>query len=89
MLVLTRKSEESVILGGNIEVKVLSVRGDQVSLGFAAPNSISIYRKEVYEAIQEENRQAATRGDDAVKAIRKALRRNGDDPDASAEPRAS
>ena len=48
MLVLTRKLDESVILGSNIEVKVLGIRGDQVSLGFTAPHEISIYRKEVY-----------------------------------------
>ncbi len=62
MLVLTRKSEESVVIGNEIEVKVLAVRGDQVSLGFSAPDAISIYRKEVYEAIQNENRQAVQRG---------------------------
>ena len=58
MLVLTRKSEESVIVGSTIEVKILGIRGDQVSLGFSAPSEISIYRKEVYEEIQRENRQA-------------------------------
>jgi len=58
MLVLTRKSEESVIIGNNIEVKVLAVRGDQVSIGFSAPDDVSIYRKEVYDAIQRENLQA-------------------------------
>ncbi len=63
MLVLTRKSEQSVIIGNNIEVKVLAVRGDQVSIGFTAPDTVSIYRKEVYEAIQQENRQAAQTGD--------------------------
>ena len=62
MLVLTRKSEESVIISSMIEVKVLSVHGDQVSLGFNAPEHVSIYRKEVYEAIQEANRQAVRHG---------------------------
>ncbi len=59
MLVLTRKSNESVILGDGIEVTVLSVRGDQVSLGFSAPADMRIHRKEVFEAIQAENRMAA------------------------------
>jgi len=59
MLVLTRKSNESVILGDNIEVKVLAVRGDQVSLGFSAPEEMSINRMEVYEAILAANRAAA------------------------------
>lgn len=59
MLILTRKSDESVILGDNIEVKVLSVRGDQVSLGFAAPAEMNINRKEIYEAILAANKEAA------------------------------
>jgi|LAHU01.1.fsa_nt_gb carbon storage regulator len=59
MLVLTRKSDESVILGDNIEVKVLAVRGEQVSLGFSAPMEMRINRKEVYEAILAANREAA------------------------------
>jgi len=59
MLVLTRKSNEVVILGENIEVKVLAIRGDQVSLGFVAPREMAINRKEVFEAIQAENRSAA------------------------------
>ncbi len=62
MLVLTRKSEQSVIIGNNIQVKVLAVRGDQVSLGFSAPPNVSIYRQEVYEAIQKENLSAVRRG---------------------------
>ncbi len=62
MLVLTRKSEQSVIVGSNIEIRILGIRGDQVSLGFVAPDEVSIYRKEVYQAIQQENLQAAHRG---------------------------
>jgi carbon storage regulator len=60
MLVLTRKLEESVMIGTDIEVRVLGVHGDQVRLGFSAPRSVSVFRKEVFEAIQEENRQAAS-----------------------------
>ena len=59
MLVLTRKSNESVIVGDNVEVKVLGIRGDQVSLGFVAPREMKINRKEVFDAIQAENRSAA------------------------------
>ncbi len=58
MLVLTRKSEESVMVGNNIEIKILGIKGDQVSLGFQAPKNVSIYRKEIYVAIQNENREA-------------------------------
>lgn len=69
MLVLTRKSEQSVIVGSTIEIKVLGIKGDQVSLGFSAPKDISIHRKEVYEAIQDENLRAVSRNRDDVHAI--------------------
>ncbi|NTV54657.1 MAG: carbon storage regulator CsrA [Syntrophaceae bacterium] len=76
MLVLTRKSEQSVVVGSNIEVRVLGIRGDQVSLGFVAPDEISIYRKEVYEAIQQENLQAAHRGSNEVTRITDTIGRH-------------
>ena len=59
MLALTRKKGESVIIGDNIEVVMLGIQGEQVKLGFVAPRSVSIYRKEVYEQIQKENLEAA------------------------------
>jgi len=59
MLALTRKKNESIIIGDNIEVVVLSVQGDQVKLGIAAPRNISVHRKEIYEQIQHENEAAA------------------------------
>ncbi|OUM98885.1 MAG: carbon storage regulator [Paenibacillaceae bacterium ZCTH02-B3] len=58
MLVLRRKSGETVMLGDSIEVHVLAVEGDTVKLGFVAPRSVQILRKEVYEALMQENRQA-------------------------------
>lgn len=70
MLVLTRKSNESVILGDNIEVKVLGVRGDQVSLGFSAPMEMNINRKEIYEAILAANKEAAEQSDVPLDALR-------------------
>jgi carbon storage regulator len=73
MLVLTRKSEESVIVGSNIEIRVLGIRGDQVSLGFIAPDAVSIYRKEVYQAIQTENMQAVQRGQQGVSHLKNAI----------------
>lgn len=74
MLVLTRKSDESVILGDNIEVKVLAVRGEQVSLGFSAPIEMRINRKEVYEAILAANREAAGETRDSLGALCGMLR---------------
>ena len=60
MLVLSRKSNESIMIGSNIEIVVLGVEGDTVKLGIRAPREVDIHRKEVYMAIQEENRAAAT-----------------------------
>lgn len=73
MLVLTRKSEQSVIIGRSIEVKILGVHGDQVSLGFSAPDEVSIYRKEVYEAVQRQNLQAIRHGNISLKILSDAL----------------
>lgn len=58
MLVLTRKVGESIIIGDNIEVKIVAIDGDQIKVGITAPNDVKIYRDEIYKAIQEENRQA-------------------------------
>ena len=58
MLALTRKINESIMLGSDIEITLLEIKGDQVKLGISAPKSVPIYRKEIYLQIQEENRQA-------------------------------
>ena len=55
MLVLSRKRDESIIIGDNVVVTIIDIRGEQVKLGVSAPKTISIHRKEVYEAIQAEN----------------------------------
>jgi carbon storage regulator len=59
MLVLTRKRDESIMVGDDIEVKVLEVKENQVKLGIDAPRAVAVHRREVYLAIQEENAQAA------------------------------
>ena len=59
MLVLTRKLHQSIVIGDQIEVVVLEVRGEQVRLGIKAPKDVTVHRKEIYEQIQEENRGAA------------------------------
>jgi carbon storage regulator len=66
MLVLSRQRDESIIIGDNIVVTIVDVRGDKVRLGIDAPREVSVHRREIYEAIQRENRQAAQiRLDDA------------------------
>ena len=62
MLLLTRKINEKLIIDGTIVVSVIEVRGDMVKLGIDAPRSVKVFRSEVYDAIQAENRQAAASG---------------------------
>jgi carbon storage regulator len=57
MLVLSRQKDESIIIGDDVEITIVDVRGDKVRLGINAPRSISVHRKEVYEAIQREKEQ--------------------------------
>jgi carbon storage regulator len=59
MLVLTRKTGEAIQIGDDIEITVLSVKGDQIKLGINAPKNIEIHRKEIYASIQEENAEAS------------------------------
>ncbi|MBL1218188.1 MAG: carbon storage regulator [Planctomycetes bacterium] len=59
MLVLSRQRDETIMIGDDIEITVVDIRGDKVRLGINAPTSIAVHRKEVYEAIKRENEQAA------------------------------
>ena len=59
MLVLSRQVDETIMIGDDIEVTVVDIRGDKVRLGITAPKEIAVHRKEVYEAIKRENRDAA------------------------------
>ena len=59
MLVLSRTRDESIVIGDNVVVTVVDVRGDKVKLGIEAPQDISVHRREVYDAIRRENEQAA------------------------------
>jgi len=67
MLVLTRKTGESIMIGDTIEVKIIAVEGDQVKLGIDAPRSVKVHRSEVYKAIQEENKAALNASIDLLK----------------------
>lgn len=70
MLALTRKKGESLVINNNIEVTILEIRGDQIKLGISAPRDVSIYRKEVYLQIQEENKAALeTNNPEALKNL--------------------
>ena len=75
MLVLTRKSGESLIIGENIEITIVSVRGNQVKIGVQAPEDVSVYRKELYERIKQENLEAARAKKEEISALAKLLGR--------------
>ena len=59
MLVLSRLRDESIMIGDDIVITVVDIRGDKVRLGIDAPTDIPVHRQEVYDAIQRENRKAA------------------------------
>jgi carbon storage regulator len=58
MLVLSRKKNESIIINDNITVTVIEIRGDKVRLGIEAPKDVTVHRREVYEAIQNQARSS-------------------------------
>jgi carbon storage regulator len=69
MLVLSRQRDESIIIGDNVIVTIVDVRGDRVRLGIEAPREVSVHRREVYDAIQRENQQAAQIRPDQARRI--------------------
>lgn len=60
MLALSRKVNESIMIGHDIEITVLEIKGEQVKIGINAPKSVPLYRKEIYVQIQEANKEAAS-----------------------------
>ena len=69
MLVLTRKPDQSIMIGNDIEITVLEVRGEQVRIGIRAPRSVSVHRKEVFEQIRLENQNASSVTTDSLSSI--------------------
>ena len=59
MLILSRKTNEKIMIGDDISVSIIEIRGDQVRLGVDAPRTVKVYRQEVFDAIRAENRAAA------------------------------
>ncbi|OGV48775.1 MAG: carbon storage regulator [Lentisphaerae bacterium GWF2_52_8] len=72
MLILTRKSDESIIIGNDIQVKVLKIQGNQVHIGIEAPRQVSVYRQEIYEQIRKENVNAV-QSSDKIKNLEESL----------------
>jgi carbon storage regulator len=76
MLVLSRTRDESIIIGDNVVVTVVDVRGDKVKLGIEAPQDVTVHRREVYEAIRRENHQAAKLRPDEVRPLNRPPHRD-------------
>jgi len=64
MLVLSRQVNESIMIGDSIEVTIVDIKGDKVRIGISAPKNVSVHRKEIYLAIQQENIEAAKQSAD-------------------------
>lgn len=73
MLVLTRKSNQSIMIGDEIEVSVLAIMGEKVRIGIQAPRDVPVFRKEVYLEIQQENLAAGERAKEEVDAALRDL----------------
>lgn len=84
MLILSRKIDEKIKIGDDITITLIDVHGDQVKIGVEAPKNIKVFRQEVFDAIQSENKAAAVSSDtkqgvksaiDAVSALSKLLKK--------------
>ena len=73
MLALSRKKGEAIIIGNNIEISILDIRGDQIKIGITAPKEVTVYRKEVYIQIQEENKASVLNSGKAMQDLKKLL----------------
>lgn len=77
MLVLSRQRDETIMIGDDVEITVVDIRGDKVRLGINAPRTVQVHRKEVYEAIKRENAAAAKVQVDDLHAAAAAIKPNG------------
>ncbi|MCS5617949.1 MAG: carbon storage regulator CsrA [Planctomycetota bacterium] len=80
MLVLSRQRDESIMIGDNIVVTIVDIRGDKVRLGINAPAEVPVHRQEVYEAIQRENVRAARLGPGDTENIGRFANRSSGQP---------
>ena len=78
MLVLSRQRDETIMIGDDVEITVVDIRGDKVRLGITAPREIQVHRKEVYEAIKRENEEAAKLAPNDVPDLKNDLEQSED-----------
>ena len=96
MLVLSRQRDETIMIGDNVEITVVDIRGDKVRLGITAPREIQVHRKEVYDAIKRENQKASkldprdiSESQSGLAAAKKGDRPKAPPPDSQAADRES
>ena len=77
MLVLSRQRDETIMIGDDIELTIVDIRGDKVRIGIKAPSRIAVHRKEVYEAIRLENERAARLSECEISALTNSLSTRG------------
>lgn len=87
MLVLSRQRDETIMIGDEIEITIVDIRGDKVRVGINAPMHIPVHRKEVYEAIQRENRAAAKLKPEDLPPTTGGAGRSDDPPGPKGPPR--
>ncbi len=71
MLVLSRKKDESIMIGDQIEIKILAVDGEQIKIGIVAPKTVKVHRSEVFEAIQAQNKEALSASTSFLEQLKK------------------
>ena len=79
MLVLTRRPGESIVVGDNIVVTVIEIKGGQVRIGIDAPREVDVYREEIYEQVRQENLSAIANVDEIREAVKDQPRLEPDD----------
>lgn len=70
MLVLSRKINQSIVIDDNIEIMLVDIRGDQIKLGINAPKNVKIFRKEVYNEIEKQNKEAISSNNDTFNILK-------------------
>lgn len=75
MLILSRKIDEKIKIGEDITITIIETRGDQVKIGIEAPKNVKVFRQEIYDEIQTENKAAVVSGIDAVSVLSKLIKK--------------
>ena len=75
LLVLARRINQSIMIGDDVELVVVDIKGDQVKLGIKAPRNVSVHRSEVHQEIQEQNKKAAAASPESLKSVKDLLKK--------------